>query len=177
MIIYFLRHGSAGEKRANPKQDEKRPLDKQGIEQCRYIGAALSASDIQVDQVISSPLKRATQTASLVGTEMGYEGDVKVEQAMRPEANFEAFREMLRKYSKLDSIMVVGHNPSITEFCSLLLTNGIESQMVELKKGGVARVEYSGKNNAVLHWSLTPKLVRSLQTSFTSKSLPKTARK
>jgi phosphohistidine phosphatase SixA len=96
---------------------------------------------------------------------------------MRPEASFEQFREMLRKYSKLDSIMVVGHNPSITEFCSLLLTNGIESQMVELKKGGVARVEYSGKNNAVLHWSLTPKLVRSLQTSFTSKSLPKTARK
>lgn len=177
MIIYFLRHGSAGEKRANSKQDDKRPLDKQGIEQCRYVGAALSASDVQVDQVISSPLKRATQTASLVGTEMGYEGDVKIEQAMRPEASFEAFRDMLRKYSKLDSIMVVGHNPSITEFCSLLLTNGIESQMIELKKCGVARVEYSGKNNAVLHWSLTPKLVRSVQTSFTSKSLPKTARK
>ena len=30
--------------------------------------------DVQVDVIISSPLKRAAQTASLVGNEMGYEG-------------------------------------------------------------------------------------------------------
>lgn len=177
MIIYFLRHASAGEKRANPKQDDKRPLDKQGIEQCRFIGAALSAADVQVDLVISSPLKRATQTASLVGNELGYDGDLKIEPSLRPDASFESFRDMLRKYSKLDTIMVIGHNPSITEFCGLLLTNGIDTQVVELKKAGVARVEYSGKSNAILHWALTPKLVRSLQASAAPRSLPKTARK
>lgn len=177
MIIYFLRHASAGEKRANPKQDEKRPLDKQGIDQCRLIGAALSSADVQVDLILSSPLKRATQTSSLIGNEIGYEGDLKIEAALRPEASFEAFREMLRKYAKLDSIMVVGHNPSITEFCGLLLTNGIDTRVVELKKAGVARVEYSGKTNALLHWALMPRLVRSIQTSAGTKSLPKTARK
>ena len=177
MIIYFLRHASAGEKRANPKQDDKRPLDKQGIEQCRFIGAALSAADVQVDLVISSPLKRATQTASLVGNELGYDADLKIEPSLRPDASFESFRDMLRKYSKLDTIMVIGHNPSITEFCGLLLTNGIDTQVVELKKAGVARVEYSGKSNAILHWVLTPKLVRSLQASAAPRSLPKTARK
>jgi phosphohistidine phosphatase SixA len=31
MIIYFLRHASAGEPFANPKKDEKRALDKDGI--------------------------------------------------------------------------------------------------------------------------------------------------
>lgn len=177
MIIYFLRHASAGEKRPNPKQDDKRPLDKQGIEQCRFVGAALAAADVQVDLIASSPLKRATQTASLVGNEIGYEGAIKMEAALRPEASFETFRDMLRKYSKAEYIMIVGHNPSITEFCSLLLTNGIESRTVEMKKAGVVRMEYSGKNNAVLHWSLTPKLVRSVQTSLASKPLPKTARK
>lgn len=177
MIIYFLRHASAGEKRANSRQDEKRPLDKQGIDQCRFVGAALAAADIQVDLIISSPLKRATQSASLVGNELGYDGDLKIETSLRPEASFESFREMLRKYSKLDTIMVVGHNPSLSEFCGLLLTNGIDTRVVELKKAGVARVEYSGKSNAVLHWALTPKLVRSLQASVATKSLPKTARK
>ena len=74
MIIYFLRHASAGEHFVNPKKDEKRALDKEGIEQCGYVGRALAALDAQVDVIISSPLKRATQTASLVGNEMGYEG-------------------------------------------------------------------------------------------------------
>ena len=177
MIIYFLRHASAGQKRANAKQDEKRPLDKQGIGQCRYMGRALAAADVQVDVVISSPLKRATQTASLVGNEMGYEGDIRIEAALRHDAEYRSFRNMLHKYSKFETIMVVGHNPTLTEFCSALLTSGAETDVVDLKKGAVARVEYDGKNNAVLNWSLTPKLVRALQASETPKSLPKTVRK
>ena len=71
MILYFLRHASAGEHFANPKKDEKRALDKEGIEQCGYIGRALAALDVQVDAIVSSPLKRCTQTASLVGNEIG----------------------------------------------------------------------------------------------------------
>ena len=67
MILYFLRHANAGKPLANPKKDEKRALDKEGIEQCGTVGRALAALDVQVDAIISSPLKRAAQTASLVG--------------------------------------------------------------------------------------------------------------
>ncbi len=73
--------------------------------------------------------------------------------------------------------MVVGHNPTLTEFCSALLTDGAKTDVVELKKGGIARIEYGGKRKAVLNWCLTPKLVRSLQATEIPKSLPKTARK
>ena len=84
MIIYFLRHASAGEQ---PDQSEKRRKTRarqEGIEQCGYVGRALAALDVQVDVIISSPLKRATQTASLVGNEMGYEGKLQIEAALRP---------------------------------------------------------------------------------------------
>ena len=66
MIVYFLRHANAGQKRLNPVQDEKRPLDKEGIEQCRYVGRLLNGLDVHVDLILTSPLKRATQTASTV---------------------------------------------------------------------------------------------------------------
>lgn len=177
MIIYFLRHASAGQKRSNQKQDEKRPLDKQGIEQARSVGRALANLDAQVDAIISSPLKRATQTAALVANELGSEEKIQLHTALRPDAQFESFREMLQRYSKLEAIMVVGHNPTLTEFCSLLLTAGLDDNVVDLKKGAVARVEYSGKRNGVLQWCLTPKIVKSLQSSETLKSLPKTVRK
>jgi phosphohistidine phosphatase SixA len=73
MFLYFLRHASAGQQLSTAKKDEKRGLDKDGIEQCGYIGRALAALGVQVEIIVSSPLKRSTQTAALVGNEMGYE--------------------------------------------------------------------------------------------------------
>lgn len=83
MIIYFLRHANAGKPVLNPKKDEKRALDKEGIEQCGIVGRALAALEVQVDAMISSPLKRAAQTASLVGNELSYEGKIQFEDALR----------------------------------------------------------------------------------------------
>src|SRR5437899_3411534 len=121
MIVYFLRHASAGQSIADPTKDEKRPLDADGIRQCSYIGRTLAAMETHVDAVISSPLKRAMQTASLVGTEMGYEGKIYLENALRPEADYESFRDLVRKYSHFESIIVVGHNPTLTDFLATFI--------------------------------------------------------
>lgn len=176
MIVYFLRHASAGERMADPKKDEKRALDKTGIEQCGYVGRALAALDVQVDVLISSPLKRATQTASLLGNELGYEGKLVLEDGLRPGASFTDFRKLLDKYGKYESIMVVGHNPNLSEFLGRCISeNGCEAS-VDLKKGAVARVE-TGRNSAVLQWYLTPKVLRSLYSAAAESSRPKVSRK
>src|SRR5580693_4500849 len=107
MIIYFLRHASAGEPLSNPKRDEKRALDETGVEQCGYVGRALTALDVQVDVILSSPLKRAAQTASLVGNEMGHEGKLQLEDGLRPGAAFADFRKLLDRHVRHDAIMVV----------------------------------------------------------------------
>ncbi len=101
MIVYFLRHASAGEKLPSAKKDDKRGLDREGIEQCGYVGRALAAMEVQVDAVISSPLKRSTQTAALVANEMGFEGKLQIEPALRPEATILDFRRLLQKYGRL----------------------------------------------------------------------------
>jgi phosphohistidine phosphatase len=176
MIIYFLRHASAGESLINPKKDEKRALDKDGIEQCGYVGRALTAIDAQVDAIISSPLKRATQTASLVGNEMGYEGKLQIEAALRPGASFSDFRRMLEKYASLESIMVVGHNPNLSQFLGAVICDSGCEASVDLKKGAVARVEMR-RNSGTLIWCLTPKALRTLYAAAVESSRPKTSRK
>src|SRR5215470_864548 len=105
MFIYFLRHASAGQRLNNAKKDEKRGLDKDGIEQCGFVGRALAALGVQVEVIISSPLKRATQTAALVGNEMGHEGKLVLENGLRPEANYGDFQKMLAKYARQDSML------------------------------------------------------------------------
>src|ERR1700760_2472919 len=138
MQIFFLRHANAGEPKLNPVKDEKRPLDKLGIEQSHDVGRALAALNITVDAIISSPLRRATQTAAVVANEIDYEDKVVTDSALRPGASYEQFQELLRKYSRRDAIMVVGHNPTMTEFLNKLI--GASGNSVELKKGAIVRV-------------------------------------
>lgn len=179
MIVYLVRHASAGERVSNPKKDEKRSLDADGIEQCGIMGRALAALNVQPEVIISSPLKRATQTASLIGNEIGYEGKLQLDPAMRPEASFADFRRMLEKYSKQEAIMVVGHNPSITEFLARIITKSGTEAMIEFKKGAVARVE-TRRQGAILNWFISPKMARSIQTAAVAaaeSSHPKTSRK
>ncbi len=179
MIIYFVRHASAGQHLTNPKKDEKRPLDADGIRQCGVMGRALAALNAQPDVIISSPLKRATQTASLIGNELGYEGKLLLESGLRPEASFADFRRMLDKYSKYEAIMVVGHNPSISEFLAHIVTKAGCEAHVDFKKAAVARVE-TVRNGAILNWFFTSKIARELQAAGAAaaeKSTPKTSRK
>jgi phosphohistidine phosphatase len=175
-VLYFLRHASAGTHFVNPKKDEKRALDKEGIEQCGYIGRALAALDVQADAIVSSPLKRCTQTAFLVGNEIGYEGKLQLENGLRPEATLADFRRLLDKYSRQESIMVVGHNPNLSQFLgSVISDSGCEASL-ELKKGAVAKVEMR-RSSGTLQWCVTPKILRTLYDTAVESSRPKTSRK
>jgi phosphohistidine phosphatase len=176
MIVYFLRHANAGQKRLNPVQDEKRPLDKEGIEQCRYVGRLLSGLDAHVELVLSSPLKRATQSAAVVANEIAYEQKIELAQALRPNAAYEAFQELLLSHGELEAIMVVGHNPNMSRFLSLLVTGGLSARAIEMKKGSVARVEIGAKR-AVLNWLINPRILKSVYSSTQTSSRPKTSAK
>ena len=176
MILYFLRHASAGEHLVNPKKDEKRALDKEGIAQCGYVGRALAALDVQVDAIVSSPLKRATQTASLVGNELGYEGKLQFDTGLRPEAGMPDFRKLLDKYARQEAIMVVGHNPNLSQFLGAIISDSGCEASVELKKGAVAKVEMR-RTSGTLQWCMTPKVLRSLYDAAVESSRPNTSRK
>jgi phosphohistidine phosphatase len=176
MIVYFLRHASAGKSMPNPEKDERRPLDDEGILQARYVGRMLSLLDVQVDQIISSPLKRARQTASLVANELAFEPAVQLDNALRPEAELEQFQAMLSRYRKYEAILVVGHNPSFTEFLAKSISAGARDAHIDFKKGAVAKVEMNGRQGT-MQWLVTAKIARALQASLKISSRPKTSRK
>jgi len=178
MIVYFVRHASAGERLDNATKDEKRSLDDEGTLQCRYIGRALALMDVHPDVVLSSPLKRAVQTASAIANEVGFEGKIVLENSLRPESKVDAFLSMLRSQSKYEVVMVVGHRPSIDEFISRIL--GISTAVnavITMKKGAVVRIDIEKRQHGNLVWSITPKLVRTLHESLSKSSRPNTSRK
>ncbi|HXE32224.1 MAG TPA: phosphoglycerate mutase family protein [Terriglobales bacterium] len=158
MTIYFLRHASAGEKKKDPTKDAHRALDRDGIEQAVRMGRVLAALESHLDAIFASPLKRAVQTAAAVANEMGFEGKIQSEPALAPDATYAAFQQMLAKHSGHDSILVVGHNPNLSQFLGRMLGTASHPVRVELRKGGMAKL-VTGRPGAALHWLLTPKAV------------------
>ncbi|MGC2695460.1 MAG: histidine phosphatase family protein, partial [Candidatus Angelobacter sp.] len=151
-------------------------LDEEGTLQARYVGNLLANLDVQVEQIISSPLTRARQTASLVANELAFESTVQIDDALRPEAEFDQFQAMLARYKKYDAIMVVGHNPSLNEFLSKSISGGTGAAQIDFKKGAVAKVEMNGRTGT-MQWLVTPKIPRTLQSGLKTSSRPKTSRK
>ncbi len=140
------------------------------------MGRALSALDLKLDVILSSPLTRAMQTAEIAAAELGHKDKVVTDPALRPEASYEEFENLLARHGKKKAIMVVGHNPSMTDFLTRILS-GDSAGFIDFKKGAVAKVERDGRQLAVLKWYMTPKVVRAIQQASASSSRPKTVSK
>lgn len=173
MNLYILRHASAGTRRMNPLIDVKRPLDKEGKQQCIVVGSYLNALNVQFDLILSSPLKRALQTASLVGTETGYDGKIQVTQALAPGATTRDFEALAAGLGKYENVLVVGHNPNLPVFLSSLLGPRVN---IRLRKGAIARVDCT-RRPGTLHWLVDPRILRGVYAKVTKSSRRKTSRK
>jgi phosphohistidine phosphatase len=175
MILYLMRHASAGVPRENPVLDTKRALIKEGKDQCMLMARMLNALKVQVDVVVSSPLKRALQTAQFVGTEMGYEAKVEISKGLAPNASYADFQQMLAKYADREGVLAVGHNPNLFQFLGRLVT-GNGGAAIRMRKGSVARIDLD-RHPPLLQWLIDPRMARAIYTSVAKSSRPKTSRK
>jgi phosphohistidine phosphatase len=177
MNLFILRHASAGTARANQLLDAKRPLDKEGKRHCLQLAHVLNALDVNFDLIVSSPLKRCLQTASLVGTETGYEAQILYSDALAPTGTLKDFYQLLKDNSKTENLLLVGHNPNLTLFIGSLLVPATSSPAnVRIRKGTLARLSFS-RGPAILQGLLDPRTVRALYATSTKSSRRKTSRK
>jgi phosphohistidine phosphatase len=176
MIVYILRHASAGSRRRNPLLDRKRGLDKEGKQQCLLIGAYLNATRVSFDAIISSPLKRSLQTASLVATEIGFEQKIAADPSLEPSGKFADFEAMLAEHAGQETVLVVGHNPNLTQFAGALIAGRGGSASLRLRKGAMARIDVNRQPGQLLGLVDT-RMLRLIQASTAKSSRRKTSRK
>jgi phosphohistidine phosphatase len=150
MILYILRHASAGTRRRNPLLDRKRGLDKEGKAQCLMIGAYLNALGISFDAIISSPLKRSLQTASMVATEIGFEQKIAADPSLEPAGRFADFEALLAKHAQQENVLVVGHNPNLAQFAGALIGQRGGRANLRFRKAGMARIDVSRRPGQLL---------------------------
>jgi phosphohistidine phosphatase len=182
MNLFILRHASAGTRRLNPIVDVKRPIDKEGKQHCLQLSQVLNALKMSFDLILSSPLKRSIQTASLIGTETGYETPIHLTEALAPEAKFADFQRLLDEVKDRENVLVVGHNPNLNAFLGALLVpqpgNADPRKIanVRLRKGSLAKLSIT-RGPASLQLLLDPRTVRAIYSTSTKRSRLNTSRK
>jgi phosphohistidine phosphatase len=175
MNLYILRHASAGVRRASLALDVKRPLDKEGKEQCLLVGRYLNATRVQFDLIVSSPLKRALQTASLVGTEVAYDSEIRISDVISPSGTVAAFQTLVSTLTNLDNVLVVGHNPNLSQFLGSLIC-APRPAAIRMRKGAIARVDCTSRPGQLLSL-LDARTLRQIYASAAKSSRRKTSRK
>ena len=117
--LILLRHAKSIKGDPNLK-DFDRPLNDVGLSQIPVIAKIFQDENIGIDYIISSPAKRAGQTAQLVADNIGYKGEFKWFDELY-EARCEDYIKALKSIpDKFKNAMLVGHNPTQEEFLYLL---------------------------------------------------------
>lgn len=160
MQIYLVRHAIAEPREAAGILDDAgRRLTPEGAKKMQRHARALAALGLTLDEIWTSPLVRAVQTAEILAAGLGGRIPLKTVQALKPDGDFEAITRKLAEEPALQSVAMVGHEPYLGSFAGYLL-GGDDSINIRFKKGGVALVEVNEGSvplRGELAWLLTPK--------------------
>ncbi len=158
--LYILRHGIAIPHGTPGVPDDERPLTPRGEKRIKEVGRALAAFGLELDRIITSPLPRARRTAQLVAQELGLIDRLETSSVLSADSDCQAIRDWLRE-GHPDRLMIVGHNPSLSDLVGLLLLGAVGKMPFELKKGGIAALSatlHSGFRFQ-LDWTAPPELL------------------
>jgi phosphohistidine phosphatase len=162
--LYVMRHGIAVS-RGDPNfpDDAERPLTPEGKKKLRAIARGLFRLGLCVDSIISSPLVRASETATIVAEVFGPGVTVESSEFLRPGGSLQALLTSLGKRGDHRSVLAVGHEPDLSEGVAKLIGNTRAS--FQFKKGGCCRIDFDKfppRPPGKLIWWLTPRVMRKI---------------
>lgn len=157
MILYFLRHGLAGNPQDWKGDDRERPLTNKGKNHLELTAETLSRMDLGLERIITSPLTRARQTAAIIATQFKMKKNIIEDDRLAHGFDIHKLGEILESQAGTRVLMLVGHEPEFSTVISELTGGG----RIELKKGGMARVDIPDPSvlEGSLAWLLPPQIL------------------
>ena len=160
MELFILRHaiavphGTRGYER-----DGERPLTPKGEKRMKQIAEVLRALDLSFDLLLSSPLTRARQTAEIVARAFDAKTKLKFTEHLAVGGDPRALvDEVAATYGSFERVMLVGHEPYLSDLIAVLLS-GEATLSITMKKGGLCKLTVDALHYgrcATLEWLLTP---------------------
>lgn len=158
--LYLIRHGEA-----NPVSiDPSRTLTAKGVDDAVTVGKFLSSLHVNPDCIFSSDKSRAIKTAGIISSILECSDDrVIASRELNPNAYPEGMCSLVTSYGPADTVIIVGHMPSIGLLTSYLITSDrTVDASISFETCGVAYLEGDnlGKPGGfILRMLLSPTLI------------------
>lgn len=161
MRLILVRHAIAVPRGTAGLEDGERPLTSRGERRFRLAAAGLARLTPSPDVLLSSPLKRAWQTALIASETWG--GPAPLETPALAGGRFDEIEEALAEFPDAACAALVGHEPHMSRLLARLLGNG-RGESLGFKKGGAALLDLAGSlsDGGSLVWFLPPRVLRAL---------------
>jgi phosphohistidine phosphatase len=161
MLLYVVRHGIAisSDDPACPP-DRERALTEKGTLRTTEAARGLRRLGVRPRDILTSPLRRAVETARIVARALRVpRARVHETAALEPASPAAAILGEVRRL-RADSVLVVGHAPNLDLVIGAAVTAEGEP-VTELKKVGAACVELDRGRGRIV-WVVEPKALRRL---------------
>ncbi len=162
MDLFILRHAEAGKSLPAQVRDAERSLTAKGKEDLEDVARALSRLKLRPDHIISSPLKRSRESASIVAKALKERDKVEIWDELKPEGSKQELYKRLSKLKPESVVLCIGHEPYLTQTINEMMGHQGAPRIL-LRKCGLARVSikaFSPKVEGELRWLLTPRLLK-----------------
>jgi phosphohistidine phosphatase len=112
--LFLLRHAKSSWQDAG-QLDFERPLNERGVKAATLIGAFISKQNLQPDSILCSPAQRTRETLALVSKAAKLTTPPRFDERLY-EAGVNTLLEIVSQIDeKADTVLLIGHNPGITE--------------------------------------------------------------
>ena len=156
MQIYLLRHAIAEDGEPG-RPDAERALTDEGRDKLRRVLRRARSADVAPSLILSSPYRRARETAEIAGELLDYRGRIVETHALVPEASPHDTWQEIRGHAQESAILLASHEPLMSSLGALLLSS--PGLAVDMKKAALLRIDcdrLGREPKGVLKWMLTP---------------------
>lgn len=136
--LYLMRHGIAEDD--YDIADEDRQLTGEGRRKVETVAGGLATLGVKPDLVLASPLVRAQQTAAIVVAVLAPKLGVETCTGLRNGTEPEDLLAELAAHRGMQHVFLIGHQPSLGELASHLLTGSALIAPLPFKKAAVAAI-------------------------------------
>ena len=117
--LLLLRHAKSSWSEPN-LADFDRPLNERGIEETQIIGGRIRENGIDVSLIISSPAKRAVDTAVRIRDISGLNAEITCDEQIYEASPLTLMRVVSNLSPDFESVLLIGHNPGLEGFIRLV---------------------------------------------------------
>jgi phosphohistidine phosphatase len=166
MNLLVVRHARAEGRETfatTGKADSERPLTRNGIRRMKEAARGLRLLVPSIDLLVSSPFRRAVETARIIADAFGGVRSVERDE-LAPEGHPQQLIDWLAAQQRRKTICIVGHEPDLSELLAVLLADR-SKQPSKLKKGSATLVRFDGSpsaSSASLRWHRSARELASL---------------